>query len=973
MRTCFFFCWLCLSAARLMAQNFTGGFPFMLPEFDGSAQTFLPAFPAYEIGEAHRVRPQGGEFVTGSTPIRFWGVNLVAAAAFPPKADAPGIAARMRKMGINLVRFHHLENTWSGDDGTIFLYRAGTRSLQATTLDRLDFFIAQLKKNGIYVNMNLNVSREFKRADGVIGADSLSDFGKGVTLFDPWIQFLQREYADQLLGHINPYTGMPLAKDPVLAMVEMNNENSLYGYWKEERLRPFAQGGKLMMRHSRLLDSLWGAYLLQKYPNQTALAQAWNVGIVPPGSGELLRNGGFETGTVSAPWTLETFEGAQGTLTAERSGAYEGQYAAKLQVNKVTGTDWHLQLKQNALTLKKDSAYVLRFAVRASGNFRCVLGIMRDDAPYTWYAGTDFQTGTNWQEVTFAFVAKEDINTARILLQPLQNVGTFYFDAFSLAPPSVTGLLPAENLAKGTVQRINWNQRQLFSIPRVSDIADFYTSLQKRHFDQLRIYLRDQTGVQSAITGTNALGGPADASLHEDLDYMDDHSYWDHPQFTRGDWDPVNWIIDNKSMLKSASLDAMTSALSGLSLMDKPFTISEYNHGSPNRFRTEMPLAMAAYASFQGVDGIMFFEYNGEPWWGRDVTNNFFSLTRENPVMALFPACALAYRQGYIAPAADPLVVNYTTGGLHQMAKTDPEGRWGRFTPYDKRLLLTRGVQTGSYRAGTMTNFSALPTTSGSPFTTSTGETRLHTDRGLLTTGTPRYCAIGGFLDEAPGTTAGDLQLQRGSGYGAITWVSTVGTPLRRARRSLLTIAARQQNTGMVWASGNRTVNANWGRSPTLQQPLQLTLRLQVDAESLRLYPLDTLGREETYRTLLPVSPGIFEILIDQNVDRTLWFGLEAFGAGISGVIETPDALRMSIAPNPVTGHQVSLRWENLQQVGDLALSLTDLHGRVLRQAVLPAPANGWDIPVGDLPGGIYIVVARTTNGQLLGRKRLVK
>ncbi len=46
---------LCLCLTQVLdAQNFNNGFSFYLPEFDSSAQTFLPSFPAYTITSAHR-------------------------------------------------------------------------------------------------------------------------------------------------------------------------------------------------------------------------------------------------------------------------------------------------------------------------------------------------------------------------------------------------------------------------------------------------------------------------------------------------------------------------------------------------------------------------------------------------------------------------------------------------------------------------------------------------------------------------------------------------------------------------------------------------------------------------------------------------------------------------------------------------------------------------------------------------------
>jgi hypothetical protein len=318
---------LAVTPLLLNAQNFSGGFNFNLPAFDSTAQTFLPTFPAYRIAAAHRVSANAndGRFhLPDGRPIRFWGVNIVASAAFPDKNKAAAIAARLRKMGINLVRFHHLENNWSGDNGCIFIYSQGSRKLNPVTLDRLDYFIAQLRRNGIYVNMNLNVSRIFKESDGVPGADSLPEFAKAVTLYDPWLQQLQREYAQQLLGHVNPYTGVALAADPVLAMVEMNNENTLYGAWKDNALRPIVQGGWLLARHNQILDDLWNGWLSTKYGTQSALTNAWNAGVVPPGQGNILQQGGFESGTLTTPWILELHTTAQATAGITNQGAFAG-------------------------------------------------------------------------------------------------------------------------------------------------------------------------------------------------------------------------------------------------------------------------------------------------------------------------------------------------------------------------------------------------------------------------------------------------------------------------------------------------------------------------------------------------------------------------------------------------------------------------------------------------------------------------
>ena len=262
----------CLRAAALLliwitaaaAQNFSGGFNFVLPARDSTRQQFLPAFPAQPIAAGAFVGINAeGHFAVAGERIRFWGTNCVTDGAFPPSDKAPFLAARLRKMGFNLVRFHHMDNPWS--DHSLFESGSDTRHLNPVMLGRLDKFIAELKKNGIYLNINLHVSRTFNNRDGVADADSITDYGKAVSYFDRDLWPLYKEFARQLLTHRNPYTGLSLVEEPAMAMVEITNENSLYRWWREGLLRPFTGGGRLTLRHSRMLDLQWLAFLQQKY------------------------------------------------------------------------------------------------------------------------------------------------------------------------------------------------------------------------------------------------------------------------------------------------------------------------------------------------------------------------------------------------------------------------------------------------------------------------------------------------------------------------------------------------------------------------------------------------------------------------------------------------------------------------------------------------------------------------------------
>ena len=205
--------------------------PFTLDHRGGAASvidlSFLLDAPAGKHGFA---RIAGGHLVTGAGErLRLWGVNITdwsrGSTMLPPKEDAPMWAATLARFGVNCVRLHFLD--LAAPRGLIDASRDDTRSFDAEQLDRFDFWIAELKKRGVYVNLNLNVGRSYKAGDGVKDADKIR-WAKGLTLYDPRLIELQKEYAKQLLTHYNPYTKTMYRDEPAVVTVEMVNENALY-------------------------------------------------------------------------------------------------------------------------------------------------------------------------------------------------------------------------------------------------------------------------------------------------------------------------------------------------------------------------------------------------------------------------------------------------------------------------------------------------------------------------------------------------------------------------------------------------------------------------------------------------------------------------------------------------------------------------------------------------------------------------
>ena len=221
------------SGSLLLAQTTDGMVPFTMDHRRGALTaspvdvSFLLDAPA---GKHGFIEVKDGHLATGDgARIRLWGVNITdwskGSQQIPPKADAALWAGTLARFGVDCVRFQFLDLLTPR--GLIDAGRADTQSFDADALDREDFFIAELEKRGIYIDFNLLVGRPFKAGDGVQDADQLRQGSKGTSLYDRRMIELQKDYAKQLLGHLNPYTKLKYTDDPAVALVEINNENAI--------------------------------------------------------------------------------------------------------------------------------------------------------------------------------------------------------------------------------------------------------------------------------------------------------------------------------------------------------------------------------------------------------------------------------------------------------------------------------------------------------------------------------------------------------------------------------------------------------------------------------------------------------------------------------------------------------------------------------------------------------------------------
>ncbi len=144
-----------------------------------------------------------------------------------PRADE--LADRLARSGVNLVRLAELDTPLGPARSLFDDTRDDTEALDPDALARLDHLIAAVKRRGIYVAIELQGARRFRDGDDSIAEGRKLPAGGGpAAAFDPSVREAARKAADQLLGHVNPETGLALRDDPALAWFTLAGELSLF-------------------------------------------------------------------------------------------------------------------------------------------------------------------------------------------------------------------------------------------------------------------------------------------------------------------------------------------------------------------------------------------------------------------------------------------------------------------------------------------------------------------------------------------------------------------------------------------------------------------------------------------------------------------------------------------------------------------------------------------------------------------------
>jgi len=870
-------------------------FPFYLPWNDSdetvtSFSRFIDK-PAGKYGYVYV--GSDGHLYVGDRRIRFLGVNICGGGAFPDKDDAEKIAARLAKYGVNIVRFHCLEAPWESFN-ILGEVKNGVRLLNPDALDKLDYFIAKLKENGIYVDLNLLVCRRFTGADGLPPEVEEVDWKDQQVLgffMDEMLE-LEREYARQLLTHRNPYTGLTYAEEPAVAFVEIVNEQGLMHSWLDGVIDSLPDVFKQKLRER------WNRYLLEKYGSTDTLLKAWAVNGSPEGA-EMLDNGYFEQG--EGGWSFEVHDDAEASFDIVEYP--EGLKVLRVVVTRLGKEKWHVQFNYPGLRIETGQVYKVTFRARADREATVYVSLMQAHEPWRILSNrVAVKLTEDWRNYTITLLASKPEDDARLDITELgAATATYEFTCFSLKPYYGVALLEGESLEKGTVNILELRDFGLRTWEARRDWVEFLWKLEEAYFTGMYRFLKDELGVKALVIGT--VVGCSTPNIMAEMDVVDAHAYWQHPVFPGTPWDPDNWYVVNEPMVNHPE-ESTVPWLAFKRVYGKPFTVSEYNHPAPNIYDAETAIFLATYAALQDWDGIFLFDYGVES----EAIGDYFDVSPHPAKMATMLIAHNLFVRGDLRPAEGLVALNLT--------KDEEVGLilWGKVHAWnlpDAGYLGATYVDSLIHRIALVTDESPLKPihvlrpqadTGTRVYRSDTGEVTWDVSEpgfGLLTVDTSRTVAAVGFIAGRE-LDFGDVVIELNDtvldGFAAVSLTVIDGGNLSNCERMLLIAVGYTANTGMElreYETGERlvtvteglqhikrfnkeiTCNGTWGEPPVLTEGIDAVVKVKA-GEEIEVWTLDNTGRRVEQ---IPVTEEDgYRVFTISHSYKTVWYEITLRG-----------------------------------------------------------------------------------------------
>ncbi len=833
-------------------------FPFATPVFTDDVPAFdcswMNEKPA---GKSGWLKVDGEHFVnsTGGV-VRFVGCNITAAGNFPEAKYAPIIAKHLAQYGVNIVRMHFLDNNWGGGEGRWSLMPESNNperdGLDARALERLDSFIAALKAEGIYANLNLHVGRTYPNS-----TKEMPDMSKGVDNFMPDMIESLKNYSKLLLTHVNPHTGLAYKDEPAVPVLEISNEDSLLlnPWWIE----------KLTGAPKDELAKQWNAWLRKKYAGTEALQKSWGVFKGYEGEDILPAEG-------MKKWYLEKQGGSQSEVLSLPDGT------ARWVATRAGEQSWHMQLGSGRIAMGDGQRYELKLKARSpTANGLNIYAAQAGDPWNQLGFSTEVKLTDDWKDFTF-FITPGGVSTqagSRIVFSLLNHTGVVEIASVQCRPVSSGYLKPEQTFEAGEFplprQGDPWSVRE--------DFFHFLADVEVAFGSGMKNFLRNEVGAKQLICDTAVLFGGPMGARREFLvsDFVDTHGYWHHPSWPHKQWDLRDWNIVNESQIKSWDGGTL-SEMAMQRPAGKPYTCSEYDIPAPNDHQAELWPMFAAFASFQDWSALYHYTLvHDQKSYADDRINSYFNEVGNPAKDAMRPIGAMLFRLGLVAPAKERVALRLNDASNFKVTTRQNGQMWGAWRDLWQRESKLNGVLSLVHGAALNLDLNAeksgivgnAPAEMKSPYTSDTGEWIWNTDTGVFILQAPAariWCGqIGGKEWKAGDATLTVGQLDSPAPHATAVLIALDGKPIAESSKLFLTALRRAENTDMIWNEKRDSVNDHWGHGPVRVLGYEAKLTLPAGTK----WKIETLG--PTGKVKEKIADAATELSISPK-QQTMWW-----------------------------------------------------------------------------------------------------
>lgn len=411
----------------------------------------------------------------------------------------------------------------------------------------------------------------------------------------------------------------------------------------------------------------------------------------------------------------------------------------------------------------------------------------------------------------------------------------------------------------------------------------FFAAQQKMFLEDIYQFLR-KIGVKVPICGTNLELTAGDLWASQNMDFMNDHTYFGSSPTGGGIWQPNDSACVNNSLQGVGVFGEVIHSR----LVDKPIVCTEWSFVYPNVYRMEGYPFTAAFTAYQGIDAMLSFDWSGAYLPNlKDVIKNHritcLSQMADPSTWGLSQAAAVAVLRGDIKPARKSVILKYseddiwsnrrqlplTVSFLFQMAKVAIElpkpgakNEWPLNTGKTPAELYAEAVK-------------RLGINAGKDYVVSdTGELIRCSDPALMLVDTPKSQFATGTLSSLgtdPRRKLSAFDITSSMPFATLTFTSLDNRPLKESKRILCCAVGNSANAkARIDAKGYFEP----AEGPVLTEPFHAVIASPAVPDApLTVYKLDPDTGRRVGELVVEVRDGKETFAIDENA-KTMYFEL---------------------------------------------------------------------------------------------------